>query len=137
MVLIQSMSLPEIFTILSRNCLIYSLTKIDFRVTEIPFEEAAVGQLEAYRRKFDLSHFKVNMQINQDHISCLNIPRFESLSISYSVIWSILKNKADLKSGWILQLKFASTLTVRIESNGIRIIEKIKIALFGLFVRAT
>ncbi|WP_075352239.1 hybrid sensor histidine kinase/response regulator [Algoriphagus marinus] len=116
----------------------YRSTKIDNKVTKIFFKEIIDQQLEAYRTKFDLSHFKINIQINQDH-------KFLSDDAKIRVILnnlfsnSVQFQKQTPGEKWInLTIDVTeSEAVITIEDNGIGIDDKYKTEVFSLFTRAT
>jgi len=116
----------------------YRSTKIDNKITKIIFEDILNQQLEAYRLKFDLSHFKINVQVNQDH-------KFMSDDAKIRVILNNLFGNAvqfqkqEPGDKWInLTIDVTKTeAVITIEDNGIGIDDKYKTDVFNLFTRAT
>ncbi len=116
----------------------YRSTKIDNKVTKISFRDIIDQQLEAYRAKFDLSGFEINVQVNQEH-------KFMSDDAKIRVILnnlfsnSVQFQKTDVTAKWInLMVDVSeSEAVITIEDNGIGIDDKYKAEVFSLFTRAT
>jgi signal transduction histidine kinase len=116
----------------------YRSTKIDNKVTKIVFREIVDQQLDAYRAKFDLSVFKINVQINQEY-------KFLSDDAKIRVILNNLFGNAvqfqkqESSEKWInLTINVTNNeAVITVEDNGIGIDDKYKTDVFSLFTRAT
>ncbi|EAZ80751.1 hybrid sensor histidine kinase/response regulator [Algoriphagus machipongonensis] len=116
----------------------YRSTKIDHKVTEIDFQVTIDQQMESYQAKFDLSHFKIDLQINQRHT-------FYSDDAKIRVILNNLFSNAVQfqKHGpgqkWIsLSIDvLENEAIINVEDNGIGIDKNSQSEVFNLFTRAT
>lgn len=116
----------------------YRSTKIDNKITEINFKDVVGQQLEAYKKKFDLEHVKVAVEINQER-------KFYSDDSKIRVIInnlfsnSVQFQKAEQRDKSIsIRIEVGpSEATIVLEDNGIGIEEKHLPDVFNLFTRAT
>jgi signal transduction histidine kinase len=116
----------------------YRSTKIDNRISEIIFKEVVEQQMDAYRSKFDLSHFEITVNINQE-------AKFFSDNSKIRVILNNLfsnsvqfQKRGDTEKKISITIAVAETIaTILIQDNGIGIDEKYQNEVFGLFTRAT
>jgi signal transduction histidine kinase len=116
----------------------YRSTKIDNKISEIIFKEVVEQQMDAYRSKFDLSHFEISININQ-------ADKFFSDNSKIRVILNNLfsnsvqfQKRGDTKKIISISIKVEEAIaTILVEDNGIGIDEKYQSEVFGLFTRAT
>ena len=116
----------------------YRSTKIDHKVTEIHFNDVVTQQMIAYREKFDLSHFHIEVQVNQ------KIPFFSDdakirviLNNLFSNAVQFQKSQPGPKRISLTVDVFDNQVVIALEDNGIGIEERHRIDVFNLFSRAT
>lgn len=116
----------------------YRSTKIDHKITEIHFQDIVNQQMEAYREKFDLSHFHVDVQVNQQ------IPFFSDEAKIRVILNNLFSNAVQFQKDQGGQKWISLTIDVieedaiiTVEDNGIGIEERYREEVFNLFARAT
>ncbi|MGM0945142.1 MAG: ATP-binding protein [Bacteroidota bacterium] len=116
----------------------YRSTKIDHKVTEINFADVVNQQMEAYRAKFDLSHFHIETQVNQE------VPFFCDDSKIRVILNNLFSNSVQFQKHEPGEKRIAITVDVRedeatilLEDNGIGIEDRHHPEVFNLFTRAT
>jgi len=116
----------------------YRSTKIDHKVTEIHFQEVVNQQMIAYREKFDLSHFHIEVQVNQ------KTPFFSDDSKIRVILNNLFSNAVQFQKSQPgpkrISLSvdvFDSQSVITLEDNGIGIEERHRNDVFNLFSRAT
>lgn len=116
----------------------YRSTKIDHKVTEIHFNDVVTQQMIAYREKFDLSHFHIEVQVNQ------KIPFFSDdakirviLNNLFSNAVQFQKSQPGPKRISLTVDVFDNQVVIALEDNGIGIEERHRSDVFNLFSRAT
>lgn len=116
----------------------YRSTKIDHKVTEIQFQDIINQQMEAYREKFDLRHFKIEIQVNQQ------APFFSDEAKIRVILNNLFSNAVQFQKGQGGQKWISLTVDVLeedavivLEDNGIGIEERFREEVFNLFTRAT
>ncbi|MBY5951003.1 hybrid sensor histidine kinase/response regulator [Algoriphagus sp. NF] len=116
----------------------YRSTKIDHKITQIDFKEVVNQQMEAYRAKFDLSHFHVELQVNQEE------PFFSDDSKIRVILNNLFSNSVQFMKNEHGEKRIALTIDVRdgeaivmLEDNGIGIEDRHHPEVFNLFTRAT
>ncbi|WP_332913577.1 histidine kinase dimerization/phospho-acceptor domain-containing protein [Algoriphagus boritolerans] len=80
----------------------YRSTKIDHKITEIHFQEIVNQQMEAYREKFDLTHFKVDVQVNQQIPFFCDEAKIRVILNNFSAMLSSFKKSMADKNGLAL-----------------------------------
>lgn len=116
----------------------YRSTKIDNKVTEIKFRDIIDQQLEAFRDKFDLRNFHIDVQVNQGFL-------FYSDDSKIRVILNnLFSNAVQFQKDQPAEKRISVTVdvteagaTIVLEDNGIGIEEKHLEEVFNLFARAT
>lgn len=116
----------------------YRSTKIDHKVTKIDFKYIVNQQMIAYRDKFDLSHFHIEVQINQTE-------DFYSDDAKIRVILNnLFGNAVQFQKDQGGEKRIGLTIDVIedyavivVEDNGIGIEERYREEVFNLFARAT
>lgn len=116
----------------------YRSTKIDHKVTKIDFKYIVSQQMMVYRDKFDLSHFHLEVQINQQD-------EFYSDDAKIRVILNnLFSNAVQFQKEQGGQKRIGLTIDVIgdqaiivVEDNGIGIEERYRDEVFNLFARAT
>ncbi|GAB3221804.1 hybrid sensor histidine kinase/response regulator [Algoriphagus aestuariicola] len=115
----------------------YRSTKIDHKVARIDFREIVDHQMSAYRDKFDLSHFHIDIQVNQRE-------DFYSDDAKLRVILNNLfgnavqfqKEEGEKRISLTVDVSDGHAIIV-VEDNGIGIEERYREEVFNLFARAT
>lgn len=116
----------------------YRSTKIDHKVTQIDFQDVVNQQMIAYREKFDLTHFHIEVQVNQQN-------EFYSDDAKIRVILNnLFSNAVQFQKDQPGQKRISLTVDVVehnaiivLEDNGIGIEERYREEVFNLFARAT
>lgn len=116
----------------------YRSTKIDHKIAEIHFQDIVNQQLEAYREKFDLTHFHVDVQVNQE------IPFFGDEAKIRVILNNLFSNAVQFQKEDGGQKRISLTIDVIqnqailvVEDNGIGIEARYREEVFNLFMRAT
>lgn len=116
----------------------YRSTKIDHKVTEIYFQDVVNQQMIAYREKFDLSHFHIEVQVNQ------KIPFFSDDSKIRVILNNLFSNAVQFQKSQpgpkrisLTVDVFDNQVVIALEDNGIGIEERHRGDVFNLFSRAT
>jgi two-component system sensor histidine kinase/response regulator len=116
----------------------YRSTKIDNKITQIQFQDIVNQQMEAYREKFDLTHFLVDIQVNQQ------IPFFSDEAKIRVILNNLFSNAVQFQKDHGRQKWISLTVDVieedaviTVEDNGIGIEERYRDEVFNLFTRAT
>lgn len=116
----------------------YRSTKIEHKVTEIRFHDVISQQMIAYREKFDLSHFHIDVQVNQ------KIPFFSDDAKIRVILNNLFSNAVQFQKSQHGQKRISLTVDVFdnqvvivLEDNGIGIEERHRSDVFNLFSRAT
>lgn len=116
----------------------YRSTKIDHKITQIHFQDIVSQQMEAYREKFDLSHFHVDVQVNQQ------VPFFSDEAKIRVILNNLFSNAVQFQKDQGGQKWISLTIDVieedaiiTVEDNGIGIEERYREEVFNLFARAT
>ena len=116
----------------------YRSTKIEHKITEIHFREVVNQQMDAYREKFDLSHFHIEMQVNQESAF------FSDDSKIRVILNNLFSNAVQFQKPSPGEKRISLTVDVVegkailvLEDNGIGIEERFKNEVFNLFSRAT
>jgi signal transduction histidine kinase len=116
----------------------YRSTKIDHKVTEIHFQDVVNQQMIAYREKFDLSHFHIEVQVNQ------KIPFFSDDSKIRVILNNLFSNAVQFQKSQegpkrisLTVDVFDNQVVISLEDNGIGIEERHRGDVFNLFSRAT
>ncbi|AMQ56388.1 hybrid sensor histidine kinase/response regulator [Algoriphagus sanaruensis] len=116
----------------------YRSTKIDHKVSEINFKEILDQQMAAYKEKFNLSDFKIEVEVRQENF-------FFSDDAKIRVILNnLFSNAVQFQKNQPTEKRISLTVNVTddqavmvIEDNGIGIDEKHQNEVFNLFARAT
>ncbi|OOG78047.1 hybrid sensor histidine kinase/response regulator [Algoriphagus sp. A40] len=116
----------------------YRSTKIDHKITQIDFKDIINQQMIAYREKFDLTHFHIEVQVNQQN-------GFYSDDAKVRVILNnLFSNAVQFQKDNSGQKRISLTVDVIedqavivLEDNGIGIEERFREEVFNLFARAT
>ncbi|MCU0400758.1 MAG: hybrid sensor histidine kinase/response regulator [Algoriphagus sp.] len=116
----------------------YRSTKIDHKVTEIHFHDVVSQQMSAYREKFDLSNFHIEVQVNQ------KTPFFSDDSKIRVILNNLFSNAVQFQKSQPGPKRISLTVDVfdnqsviTLEDNGIGIEERHRNDVFNLFSRAT
>lgn len=116
----------------------YRSTKIENKVSEIHFKDVLEQQMIAYREKFDLTHFHVELQVNQ------NYPFFSDDSKIRVILNNLFSNAVQFQKNQHDEKRIGLTVdvteleaTIVLEDNGIGIEDRYKEEVFNLFSRAT
>ncbi len=116
----------------------YRSTKIDHKVTEIHFQDVVNQQMIAYREKFDLSNFHIEVQVNQ------KIPFFSDDSKIRVILNNLFSNAVQFQKSQpgpkrisLTVDVFDNQVVISLEDNGIGIEERHRGDVFNLFSRAT
>jgi signal transduction histidine kinase len=116
----------------------YRSTKIDHKVTEIDFRDVLNQQMEAYREKFDLSHFHVAVQVNQQNAFYSDDAKIRViLNNLFSNAVQFQKNVPGEKRISLTIDVIENEAVIRLEDNGIGIEQRHHDEVFNLFTRAT
>lgn len=116
----------------------YRSTKIDHKITEINFKETLNQQMEAYREKFDLSHFHIEVQVNQQNIFYSDDSKIRViLNNLFSNAVQFQKNVPGEKRIILTIDVIENEAVIRLEDNGIGIEQRHQSDVFNLFTRAT
>ncbi|MBN7817940.1 hybrid sensor histidine kinase/response regulator [Algoriphagus pacificus] len=116
----------------------YRSTKIDHKVASIDFKSIVDQQMEAYNAKFDLSHFHVDIQINQQEEFFSDDAKIRViLNNLFSNSVQFQKHDPGLKSISLTIDVLDNQAIIRVEDNGIGIDAKHHPEVFNLFTRAT
>lgn len=116
----------------------YRSTKIEHKVSEIRFKDILEQQMEAYREKFDLRHFKVEVQVIQEDIFHSDDAKIRViLNNLFSNAVQFQKNQNDQKRISITVNVQDNQAVIVVEDNGIGIESRHKEEVFNLFSRAT
>jgi two-component system, sensor histidine kinase and response regulator len=116
----------------------YRSTKIDHKITEIHFQDIVNQQLDAYREKFDLRHFKTEIQVSQNGAFFSDEAKIRViLNNLFSNAVQFQKDQSEQK--WIsLTIDVIEDVAIiAVEDNGIGIESRFKEEVFNLFARAT
>lgn len=116
----------------------YRSTKIDNKMSKINFAEIVEQQMDAYRSKFDLSHFEISVNINQE-------TKFFSDDSKIRVILNnLFSNSVQFQKQGNSENKISISIkveevfaTISVQDNGIGIDIKYQNEVFNLFTRAT
>lgn len=116
----------------------YRSTKIDHKVTEIHFQDVVNQQMIAYREKFNLTHFHIEVQVNQ------KIPFFSDDSKIRVILNNLFSNAVQFQKSQpgpkrisLTVDVFDNQVVITLEDNGIGIEERHRSDVFNLFSRAT
>jgi two-component system, sensor histidine kinase and response regulator len=116
----------------------YRSTKIDHKVTEIHFNDVVNQQMIAYREKFDLTSFHVEVQVNQrDSFFSDEAKLRVILNNLFSNAVQFQKNTAGQKRISLTVDVYDNQAILVLEDNGIGIEERHREEVFNLFSRAT
>jgi len=116
----------------------YRSTKIDHKVTEIHFQDVVNQQVSAYREKFDLSHFHLDVQVNQKTAFFSDDAKIRViLNNLFSNAVQFQKNQPGPKRISLTVDVFDNQAVITLEDNGIGIEERHRAEVFNLFSRAT
>jgi signal transduction histidine kinase len=116
----------------------YRSTKIEHKITGIDFKETLNQQMSAYREKFDLTHFHVEVQVNQKY------PFFSDDAKIRVILNNLFSNAVQFQKTGSGEKRILLTIDVLenkavivLEDNGIGIEERHLNDVFNLFTRAT
>lgn len=116
----------------------YRSTKIEHKITEINFREVVDQQMDAYREKFDLSHFHIDVQVNQGSAF------FSDDSKIRVILNNLFSNAVQFQKPSPSEKRISLTVDVVegkailvLEDTGIGIEDRFKNEVFNLFSRAT
>jgi two-component system, sensor histidine kinase and response regulator len=116
----------------------YRSTKIEHKVTQINFKEVLNQQMGAYKEKFDLTHFHVEVQVNQER------PFYSDDAKIRVILNNLFSNAVQFQKNASGEKRILLTIDVLedeavivLEDNGIGIEERHLNEVFNLFTRAT
>lgn len=116
----------------------YRSTKIDHKITEIDFQDIVNQQMTAYREKFDLTHFHIEIQVNQQHVFYSDDAKIRViLNNLFSNAVQFQKDHSGQKRISLTVDVIEDTAVIVLEDNGIGIEERFREEVFNLFARAT
>lgn len=116
----------------------YRSTKIDHKITEINFREVVNQQMDAYREKFDLSHFHIDVQVNQESVFYSDDSKIRVIlnNLFSNAVQFQKPSPGEKRISLSVDVVEEKAILV-LEDNGIGIEERFKNEVFNLFSRAT
>ena len=116
----------------------YRSTKIDHKITEVNFQDIVQQQMSAYREKFDLTHFHVDVQVKQEYVFFSDEAKIRViLNNLFSNAVQFQKDHGGQKWISLTAEVVEDTAVITLEDNGIGIEDRYKEEVFNLFSRAT
>jgi signal transduction histidine kinase len=116
----------------------YRSTKIDHKITEISFQDIVQQQMDAYREKFNLKHFHVDVQVRQEYVFFSDEAKIRViLNNLFSNAVQFQKDHGGQKWISLTAEVIEDNAIITLEDNGIGIEDRYKEEVFNLFARAT
>lgn len=116
----------------------YRSTKIDHKISEINFRDVVAQQMEAYHSKFDLTHFHIDVQVNQETLFFSDDSKIRViLNNLFSNCVQFQKHEPGPKQISLTIDVIDTDAIITVEDNGIGIEKKHHPEVFNLFMRAT
>ncbi len=116
----------------------YRSTKIEHKVSDIRFREIVDQQMQAYREKFDLKGFHIEVEVRQEDAFYSDEAKIRViLNNLFSNAVQFQKNQSAEKRIGLTVNVAENQAVIVVEDNGIGIEERHKNEVFNLFSRAT